>query len=278
MNMDSASPQSWVGKQEIATDAIDPALVARIAATFETPVPAVGAALPDLWHWAFFNAPVGLSGLGRDGHPERGGFLPVAENRNRMWAGGRVRFAHGLKVGQPATRTSTVSKVVEKQGRTGSLLFVTVTHEYTQDGRVALSEEQDIVYREPSPPKLQGSEAAPESQWRRAVEPTAELLFRYSAVTFNTHRIHYDYPYVTEQEGYPGLVVHGPMIATLMLSAFAQANREARVREFDYRGARPLIAPKPFEVAGRIEAAGQAALWAEQDGSYAHRAEVRFDK
>jgi itaconyl-CoA hydratase/mesaconyl-C4 CoA hydratase len=275
--MNAPDPQAWIGKQETATDALDTALVARIAATFDTRVPEAGQALPLLWHWAFFQAPVTGKELGPDGHPERGGFLPVAENRNRMWAGGRVRFNAALEVGKAATRTSTVSRVTEKQGRTGSLLFVTVTHEYRQDGRIAVSEEQDIVYREPSPPKLTGSEAPPASQWRSPVRPSAELLFRYSAVTFNTHRIHYDHPYVTQQEGYPGLVVHGPMIATLMLAAFTDANPNARVNTFAYRGARPLIAPTPFEAAGRVVTPGSAELWAEQDGTIAHRAEVEFE-
>jgi itaconyl-CoA hydratase/mesaconyl-C4 CoA hydratase len=273
--MISGDPKSWIGKQEKASDGLDAALAARIAATFDTHVPERGESLPLLWHWAFFQSPVTGAGLGRDGHPERGGFLPVAENRNRMWAGGRVRFIEPLEVGKDSTRTSTVSNVIEKQGRTGSLLFVTVTHEYRQNGRIAVSEEQDIVYREPSPPKLTGSEAPPPSQWRTPVNPTAELLFRYSAVTFNTHRIHYDFPYVTKEEGYPGLVVHGPMIATLMLAAFTTANPNARVKSFAYRGARPLISP--FEAAGRIVAPGSAECWAEQAGAIAHRSEVEFD-
>lgn len=273
-----ASPASWVGKREIAHDDIDPALVLRLACTFGVDTPERGQPLPLLWHWAFFQAPLALSGLGPDGHPARGGFLPVAERRNRMWAGGRVRFGDGLRVGVPAQRLSTVSAVQEKIGRTGALLFVTVTHEYEQAGRVVLSEEQDIVYREATPPRLKGSDAPPPAQWSEAIEPTPQLLFRYSAATFNTHRIHYDYPYVTQEEGYPGLVVHGPMIATFMLSAFTRAQPLARPSTYSYRGARPLIAPDAFEVAGRIEAPGRAQLWAAQAGTFAHHAEVEFDQ
>src|SRR5690606_26165969 len=157
--------------------------------------------------------------LGRDGHPSRGGFLPPLGERNRMWAGGRVRFHEPLRVGSPAERRSTILNIEEKTGRSGSLLFFTVQHDYVQQGRVCVSEEQDIVYRAPTPPKLEGSAAAGEGQWSVTVEPSSVMLFRYSAVTFNGHRIHYDLEYVTRQEGYPGLVVHGPLIATFMLQA-----------------------------------------------------------
>lgn len=275
--MSHTDPQTWVGRSETVTDRLDPTLVERVTATLGGPALGHNDALPPLWHWAFFQNPVGMSGIGRDGHPERGGFLPVAENRNRMWAGGRIDFVRPLRVGVNASRTSTVTAVKEKTGRTGSLMFVTVKHEYRQDGAVVISEEQDIVYREPSPPKLTGSEAPPESQWRNPVSPSVELLFRYSAVTFNTHRIHYDHPYVTQEEGYPGLVVHGPMIATHMVGAFVQANPDRRLTHLAYRGLRPLIAPTPFEVAGRIDEPGQARLWAEQDGTLAHQAELRFE-
>ncbi|ANY15116.1 FAS1-like dehydratase domain-containing protein [Bordetella pseudohinzii] len=267
----------WVGSTERMADTLDPVHAARIAATLGVAAPAEGQALPPLWQWAYFIKTVDMAGLGGDGHPARGGFLPPADDRNRMWAGGRVAFHQPLKVGVPAERVSTVADIKEKTGRTGSLLFVTVRHEYLQQGQAAIVEEQDIVYRQPSPPKLEGSEAAPQAQWRETVEPSPVLLFRYSAVTFNGHRIHYDYPYVTETEGYPGLVVHGPLIATSMLSAFCRAHPEARLKHFAYRGLRPLICPKPFTVAGAIQEPGLARLWAEQDGTLAHQAELRFE-
>lgn len=267
----------WIGSTERFADTVDPVHAARIAATLGVPAPAAGDSLPPLWQWAYFIKHAEAAGLGRDGHPARGGFLPPAEDRNRMWAGGRVEFREPLRVGIPAERVSTVAGIKEKTGRTGSLLFVTVRHEYVQEGRVAIAEEQDIVYRQPSPPKLEGSDAAPAGQWRETIEPSSVLLFRYSAVTFNGHRIHYDHPYVTEVEGYPGLVVHGPLIATSMLSAFCRANPQARLKHFAYRGLRPLIAPKPFQVSGSIEESGVARLWAEQDGTLAHQAEVRFE-
>jgi itaconyl-CoA hydratase/mesaconyl-C4 CoA hydratase len=256
---------------------MDPGHAARIAVTLGRPIPELGAVLPSLWHWAFFLETVPIALTGTDGHPARGSFLPPADNRNRMWAGGRVNFDGGLVVGTEAQKTSTVTAIKEKAGRTGSLLFVTVKHDILQNGKLVVSEEQDIVYREPSAPKLQGTEPAPASQWKQPVDPTAVLLFRYSAVTFNSHRIHYDYPYVTEKEGYPGLVIHGPLIATLMCQAFAQAHPRATLKHLSYRGLRPLIAPTAFDVAGTVSAPGEAKLWAEQDGTLAHQAELRFE-
>jgi itaconyl-CoA hydratase/mesaconyl-C4 CoA hydratase len=268
---------AWIGRSEEAHDQLSRNLIKRIAATFGEPNPAHGSPLPPLWQWCFFQEPVAESGLGTDGHPARGGFLPPADNRNRMWAGGRVEFFEPLKVGGEATRVSTITHIEEKHGRTGALLFVTVQHDYLQDGVLAIREEQDIVYREPTPPKLASGEALPAGDWSEPVEPTPTLLFRYSAVTFNGHRIHYDWPYVTETEGYPGLVVHGPLIATLNLRAFCRANPEARVKRFAYRGVRPLIAPQTFETGGRIVAPGKAELWAGNADGIAQKAEVEFD-
>lgn len=274
--MSSPNPADWIGSSESVADNLDVGHAGRIAATLSEAAPGVGDPLPPLWQWAFFISPVGMEGVGLDGHPARGGFLPPAADRNRMWAGGRVTFHQPLRVGVPAERRSTVMDVREKTGRTGALMFVTVRHEYHQEGVLAIEEEQDIVYRQPTPPKLVGTDTPPDSQWRESVNPSEVLLFRYSAVTFNGHRIHYDHPYVTDTEGYPGLVVHGPMIATFMLAAFRHANPTARLEHLSYRGLRPLVAPKTFEVAGRVAEPGQADLWAEQDGTLAHQAQLRF--
>ncbi|XXF07094.1 MaoC family dehydratase N-terminal domain-containing protein [Pseudomonas sp. D2-3] len=275
--MSDSAFAAWIGRTEEAHDQLSRNLVKRIAATMSEDTPAHGEALPPLWHWAFFQEPIAESGLGGDGHPARGGFLPPAENRNRMWAGGRLEFIAPLRVGGEATRVSTIKHIEEKHGRTGALLFVTVQHDYLQDGELAIREEQDIVYREPSPPKRGTGEALPASDWREAVVPSPTLLFRYSAVTFNGHRIHYDWPYVTDTEGYAGLVVHGPLIATLNLRAFCRAQPQARLRRFAYRGLRPLVAPEPFEVAGRINEPGRAQLWAGTAAGMAQQAEVEFE-
>ncbi|WP_338807499.1 MaoC family dehydratase N-terminal domain-containing protein [Pseudomonas chlororaphis] len=275
--MSVTDPSAWIGRSQQARDLLSDNLLKRIAATFGEPAPAHGEALPPLWQWCFFQEPLAESALGGDGHPARGGFLPPAANRNRMWAGGRLEFFEPLRAGFAADCVSTISHVEEKTGRTGALLFVTVRHEYSQDGRLAIREEQDIVYREPTPPKQASGEALIQGDWREPVEPSPTLLFRYSAVTFNGHRIHYDFPYVTETEGYPGLVVHGPLIATLSLRAFCRAHPGARLRRFAYRGLRPLIAPQPFEVGGRIVRPGVAELWAGNDAGLAQRGEVLFD-
>lgn len=275
--MSDSAFSAWIGRTEESHDQLSRNLVKRIAATLGEDTPAHGEALPPLWHWAFFQDPVAENGLGGDGHPARGGFLPPADNRNRMWAGGRVEFIAALRVGGEATRVSTIKHIEEKHGRTGALLFVTVQHDYLQDGELAIREEQDIVYREPSPPKSGAGEALPNGDWQESVVPSPTLLFRYSAVTFNGHRIHYDWPYVTDTEGYAGLVVHGPLIATLNLRAFRRANPQTRLRRFAYRGLRPLVAPQPFEVAGRISAPGKAQLWAGNEAGMAQQADVEFE-
>jgi len=275
--MSTTDLSAWLGRSQTVVDRLDPNHAACIAVTLGEPKPEPGETLAPLWHWAYFLETVPIAQTGADGHPARGSFLPPADNRNRMWAGGRVSFDGALKVGVEAEKTSTVLAIKEKQGRTGSLLFVTVKHDIVQDGKLVVSEEQDIVYREPSPPKLIGSETASPSQWLETVNPTEVMLFRYSAVTFNSHRIHYDYPYVTKTEGYPGLVVHGPLIATMMCQAFAHANPRARLRHLAYRGLRPLIAPTAFQVAGAIDAPGEARLWAQQNDTLAHQAEIKFD-
>jgi itaconyl-CoA hydratase/mesaconyl-C4 CoA hydratase len=274
--MTISAPETWIGRSETVHDCISHNLVKRIAATLSEPAPAPGDPLPELWHWAFFQDAVEHSGLGGDGHPARGGFLPPADNRNRMWAGGRLEFIHPLRVDAQVSRRSTILNVQEKHGRTGSLLFVTVQHEYVQDGQRALIEEQDIVYREPSPPKLGGTEPMPQGDWHLHIQPSPTLLFRYSAVTFNGHRIHYDWPYVTETEGYPGLVVHGPLIATLNVQAFVRANPQLTVRRFSFRGVRPLICPDAFEVGGRLIGEGKAQVWAGNQAGQAQVGEIEF--
>lgn len=269
---------AWIGRSEESRDQISYNLVKRIAATLSEAAPRCGQALPPLWHWAFFQDPVEEAGLGLDGHPARGGFLPPADNRNRMWAGSRLTFKQPLLIGAEVKRISTILNVEEKHGRTGALLFVTVRHEFFQNDESVLLDDQDIVYREPSPPKLGGTEPLAAGQWREPVVPSATLLFRYSAVTFNGHRIHYDWPYVTEAEGYPGLVVHGPLIATLNLRAFLRAHPGVTLKRFSFRGVRPLISPQPFEVGGRLIAPGKAQVWAGNEEGTAQLGEVEFQE
>lgn len=268
---------AWLGKTEGARDDLGAGLLKRVAATFGVEPPVQGAALAPLWHWCFFQEPVAESGLGDDGHPARGGFLPPANDRNRMWAGSRVEFIQPLRAGIEATRLSTITDIEEKTGRSGQLLFVTVRHEFSQGGQLCIRDEQDIVYREMTAPNLAPGKPTPTAQWRESIVPSAVLLFRYSAITFNGHRIHYDVPYVVGVEGYPEKVVHGPLIATLNLQAFLHAHPNAQPRAFNFRGVRPLIAPHSFEVGGALLGPGRAQLWASNDGGMAQVADLVFD-
>ncbi|WP_166267304.1 FAS1-like dehydratase domain-containing protein [Marinobacter caseinilyticus] len=270
------APEDWIGRQEYCVDALDTSLAGRIAAMLARTFPREGDPLAPLWHWAFFQIPVPPSGTGPDGHVAPGEFLPKSEGNTRMWAGGSVEFHQPLLVGQRAERQSSIKSVTEKTGRSGKLLFVTVEHHYRQDGKLCLSEEQDIVYKAPAAPKLSLDKPVDEAQWSTGITPSPLLLFRYSAVTFNGHRIHYDQPYATGVEGYPGLVVHGPLIATLMVQAFLDANPGRTPVRLSYRGLRPLTVNKPFCVEGRISGDGNAILWAANEDGPAHEAELEF--
>lgn len=271
---------NWLGNTECCMDELSPSLADRVAATFCAESLDPGDALPLLWHWAFFQALTDTGRLGVDGHPELGSFLPPADDdgrpRNRMWVGGRLHFHTSLRVAETAVRESEILDIKQKHGYSGALLFVTVRHQYKQAGELAISEEQDIVYREPTAPKLSLDRPVTDAEWSETVDPDPTLLFRYSAITFNSHRIHYDWPYATEIEGYSSLVVHGPLIATLLMRAFERANPSAHVKSFSFRGLRPLITPKTFAVAGRIESPGVAKLWAANGDGPAHEAELTY--
>ncbi|MFK8399891.1 MaoC family dehydratase N-terminal domain-containing protein [Pseudomonas sp. BGr12] len=267
----------WIGRSEKAEDFLSVSSLSRLASTLGVLPPGSGGQLPLLWYWAFFQPTCPAGELGDDGHPARGGFLPPVTNRNRMWAGSRVEFLHPLYSDKHAHRLSTITDIQEKIGQAGKLLFVTIEHAYYQGEILCVREEQDIVYREPSPPRLATSEPLPPSEWAEEIRPDTTLLFRYSAVTFNSHRIHYDYKYAVEAEGYPELVVHGPLIATLSLQAFCRANPEARVRRFAFRGMRPLLLPSSFVVGGRLQGSESARLWAGNQDGMAQSAEVEFE-
>jgi 3-methylfumaryl-CoA hydratase len=205
------------------------------------------------------------SETGPDGHARRGGFLPPVPLPRRLWAGGRIEFVAPLRVGQSIARSSRIQDVRLKEGRTGPLVFVNVRHEIRGDGQLAINEEHDIVYREnpqPGEPMPAGVAALDAADWTRRIEPDDVLLFRYSALTFNGHRIHYDRRYVTTVEGYPGLVVHGPLIATLLLDLLRRELPEARVRNFSFRAIKPVFDVASFDVCGRREGDERVKLWA----------------
>lgn len=277
--MGSHQPKAWRGVEQHQVDALDPGAVARVAATLGRPAPSQGQALPWLWHWAFFQPAAPAERLSPDGHPLGGDLLPPMPGLQRMWAGGRLSFRQPLRVGRPARRHSRVARIERKEGRdAGAMIFVTVDHHYEQDGVEAIHEQQDLVYREPRALPARPGEPLPPLQWRRTIEPDPTLLFRYSAVTFNSHRIHYDWPYATATEGYAGLVVHGPLIATLVLDAFLQAHPGARPTDFRFRGLRPLLCPGAFVVGGVDEEPGRARLFAADQDGQSQTAQVQFEE
>ena len=251
----SANYADWIGNTEAAEDAITLAPAQAAAAVLDDAATsfAVGSRLPPLWHWLYFLPKVPQSRLGADGHPERGGFMPPIDLPRRMFAGGRLRFPRPLIIGRPAIRHSVIRDVSTKEGRSGRLAFVTVGHTIRQDGEVCVEEEQDIVYREPGAPVAAPAAVAlppvPTGSWSRTVTPDPTLLFRFSALTFNAHRIHYDRPYATTVEGYPGLVVHGPLTAVLLLE-LVRLGTTRSVTAFGFRGQAPLFDLAPFRLVG----------------------------
>ena len=262
--------QDWIGRSETVEDTATATPYAALSATLDQPDttrPALGTPLPPLWHWLYFLPLAAQSDIGPDGHPKRGGFMPPVPLPRRMWAGSDFEFHAPLRVGDALSRTSTIVDVKEKSGRSGSLIFVKVRHEIRCNGaaKVALTEHHNIVYRaapEPgdvAPPP----QAAPnESAWQRCIVPDDVLLFRYSALTFNGHRIHYDRQYVTEVEGYPGLIVHGPLIATLLMDLLRRQQPEARVLRFEFKAVRPTFDTHAFSVHGQPSADGKTVqLW-----------------
>jgi len=237
--------RQWIGREREDEDIASLRQAHLMAATLGRPGPALraGEAMPPLWHWIYFLEGRPPAELGRDGHPARGGFLPPVPLANRMWAGGRVDFERPVPLGAPIAKRSRILSVDAKPGRAGVLVFVTVRHEVYAEGERCIAEEHDIVYRDPPPaggvPAMAGEDPAPGAH-RRAIEPDATLLFRYSALTFNGHRIHYDLDYCRKVEGYANLVIHGPLVATL-LAGFAQEVGGRPLRRFEYRALKPAI-------------------------------------
>jgi 3-methylfumaryl-CoA hydratase len=270
----------WVGRSQSEEDRPDPLRVAELAATLDDArAYPPGAELPAGWHWILFHTVVPTAVLTVDGHAPRGAFLPPVKLPRRMWAGGRLRLHRGLRVDEPVVRTSEIASIAEKSGRNGQLVFVTVRHRLDGPAGLAIEEEQDIVYREAtagSAPPQPVPHADP--RWRREIRTNEALLFRYSALIFNAHRIHYDRDYATKIEGYGGLVVHGPLIATYLLELVRASSPSARIATFSYRGVSPLFDAVPFRVAGQPSADGRSAeAWAETpQGALAMHARVEF--
>jgi 3-methylfumaryl-CoA hydratase len=283
-NLDLDHLRTWIGRETIETDiaAADP--VGRLSATLDRddPYPEPGSQLPPLAHWLYFLPHYKQSDLKTDGHGKLGGFLPPLPLPRRMWAGSRITFHFALRAGDIVSRKSRIDSLDVKEGRSGTLAFLTVHHEISTPRGLAVTEFQDIVYRgeaggEPPPSKPSAKPAdLPTPQWSRDIDPDPTLLFRYSALTFNAHRIHYDLPYAREAEGYPGLVVQGPLTATLLLDLLRRHAPQKDIKSFSFRGLQPLFAGTRFRVcAGPWHGDGSIDLWAESPtGQCANRAQA----
>jgi 3-methylfumaryl-CoA hydratase len=254
--MSDINLQDWVGKTEAVMDHIYPTPVKALALTLNDSNLEVreGAHLPEIWHWLYFLPMVARSEIGSDGHPKRGGFLPPIALERRMWASGRLTFHQDLLIGDQITKTSEILKVSEKEGKAGKMVFVTVKHSIFSERGVAVEEEQNIVYLPmpkaytPAPPN-----PAPEDlEWKDAYLIDPVLLFRFSALTFNAHRIHYDIQYATQIEKYPGLVVHGPLQALLLLESARKRNPDKKPVYYEFKAVRPLFDFDQLHIGGQV--------------------------
>lgn len=268
--------EKWIGHKSRMTETLDPMQANRMAATLDRdPTFMDGDPLPPAWHWLYFHDVVRSSQLGDEGHPALGVTMPPVPLPRRMWAAGTLEFRHPIQLGASVQRTSTIQSIVPKQGKTGPLFFVTVEHELSAEGHLNVFEQQTIVYREMSstaelpPPEPAPGNADFITEWQ--LDNTA--LFRYSALTFNGHRIHYDADYSRTVEGYPDVVIHGPLIATLLVDL---VHREGRpLRQFSYRARSPLFLPESFTVNGSANG-DTTTLWAATaGGGLAMQAEAR---
>jgi 3-methylfumaryl-CoA hydratase len=276
--MDTSSQdglKTWIGRSETVVDHIGATPVKALNATLDHPAMAVeaGTPLPPLWHWLYFLPLHRQSEIGPDGHARRGGFLPPVPLPRRMWAGSQFEFRSPVRVGDTVERLSTIADVSSKEGRTGKLVFVKVRHELRCNGAAdpAIVEFHDIVYRDAKksddvepPPQPAHTHDDSAAAWQRVIVPDDVLLFRYSALTFNGHRIHYDRKYVTEVEGYPGLIVHGPLIATLLMDLVRRSAPDADIASFRFKAVRPTFDLNPFSVNGQLQADGKTVkLWSQ---------------
>ncbi|WP_309045721.1 FAS1-like dehydratase domain-containing protein [Marinobacter sediminicola] len=264
--------QKWVGRTQESSDLVSANVVAKMAAALDHQNPQLteGSFLPLPWHWLFFTPTPQASATGQDGHPKTGDFLPPVPLPRRMWAGSKVEVHQPLQIGDKLTCTSTVESVVPKSGRQGELVFVSVAHRlFKGNQEPVLTEIQDIVYRAmPTGPAPVAPEYTPElaPQWSKTITPDPVMLFRYSALTFNGHRIHYDRNWAVDAEGYPGLVVHGPLIATLLIDLMYSNLGPVEIARFTFRGVQPLFDLEPFTVNGARDG-NTVKLWALTPGN-----------
>jgi len=275
----------WIGRQQQASDEVSLAAIKRLAALLDVPLRPYrrGDAIPRGWYVVLFTPEDRQSLLGPDGHPHKGQFIPPVPLPRRMFAGRRVEFHDVLRIGDEVNRLSRIARIEPKQGRSGKMCFVTVRHEISGPRGLAVVEEHDIVYREEPKPRAPKPEAAPapgadSAQWTRSIVPDSVLLFRYSAVTFNSHRIHYDADYVRDKEGYPDLVMNGGLM-TLLLWELATSKSGRELRSSSSRNVKALFVNRPITVCGKLLAAeNKARMWAlDAEGDLAIEAELEFE-
>jgi 3-methylfumaryl-CoA hydratase len=274
--------QQWIDKQNSAVDTLALTPVNALAATLNRPALAMGDRLPPLWHWLFFLPLTYQAQLGIDGHGAQHDFLPPVPLPRRMWAGSRIQFLQTLRMGEAVRRESRILDIVEKKGRSGALVIVTVQHDIYGAAGLAIREQQDIVFREapssgaePDTPVSAPAQSL-NPQWSHEHRADSVLLFRYSALTFNSHRIHYDYPYTTVVEGYPDLVVHGPLLFTLLAQAMSQEHPQLGIKSLNMRAVRPLYCNRPFRLQGQLSHdKQQALLWSlDEHGSVTMQVDI----
>jgi 3-methylfumaryl-CoA hydratase len=264
LTLDIEVLQQWIGRTEVMVDQLDAGAAQRMQVTLDRVADMrEGAELPPFWHYLYFNPQVLVSELKEDGHEKLGRFLPPISLPRRMWAGGTVEITKPLRIGETCTKTSTIRDVALKQGRSGPLCFVTVDHDFTVAGEHRLTERQNIVYRDmpaagAEPPKGKAAPLDPTDGF--SVTPDQIMLFRYSALIFYSHRIHYDLDYARDVEGYPGLVVHGPLMAALAGELGRNLHADKPLKSMSIRALSPLFAPTPFHVEARSEA-DRAQTW-----------------
>lgn len=279
--MNQINVKAWEGCSQTDEGGISAGMAAQIHATLgapRTPAPGTGQNLPPLWHWCAFPPTAPMDELGADGHPALGQFLPPSDLRRRMWAGGNLNFYAPLRVGERLQRRSVLRSVKEKQGKTGPMMFVQVEHKVYGERGLAVEERQDIVYLQ-----IPNSYAPPAKQplpvdpvLHRVVPMSETLLFRYSAITFNAHRIHYDQAYARDVEHYPGLVVHGPLQATLLMQA-ACAHKGRCPVQFDFRGVHPVFHGDALDIMAREDEDGNLALCTGQAGHQGMQAHAMWE-
>jgi len=275
--------RSWIGRTQSVEDFVAPWPAKALIATLDErdPEPRMGDPLPPLWHWLYFLEVAPASKIGPDGHGERGDFLPPIDLPRRMWAGSRFRFdGEPIRIGETAKRTSTIKSIEPKSGASGAMVFVTVQHTLSGPRGTSVIEEHDIVYREAAKPGEAAREpklAPTDATTVKTIVPDPVLLFRFSALTFNGHRIHYDQPYVTNVEGYPGLIVHGPLMGLLQIELARRAAPDKIAASFKFRALSPVFSGAPFTVAARHEPDGSVTTWiANAKGGLAQQGKATF--